>query len=41
MNVEAAVLKGDGPNEVLLGMSFLRQFKMQDDGKLLKLTKKF
>ena len=41
LNVEAAVVKGDGPNEVLLGMSFLRQFTMQDDGRLLKLTKKF
>lgn len=39
--VDAAVIEGVGPNDVLLGMSFLRQFKMQDDGELLKLTKKF
>jgi len=38
--VDALVLKGAGPDEVLLGMSFLRQLKMQDDGELLKLTKK-
>ncbi len=39
--VDALVIKGVGPDEVLLGMSFLRQLKMQDDGDLLKLTKKF
>lgn len=39
--VDALVLKGAGPEEVLLGMSFLKQLKMQDDGNLLKLTKKF
>lgn len=39
--VDALVVKGAGPDEVLLGMSFLRQLKMQDDGELLKLTKKF
>lgn len=39
--VDALVVKGAGPDEVLLGMSFLRQLKMQDDGQLLKLTKKF
>jgi len=39
--VDALVVKGVGPDEVLLGMSFLRQLKMQDDGELLKLTKKF
>ncbi len=39
--VDALVVKGAGPDEVLLGMSFLRQLKMQDDGDLLKLTKKF
>ena len=39
--VNALVVKGAGPEEVLLGMSFLKQLKMQDDGNLLKLTKKF
>jgi aspartyl protease family protein len=39
--VDALVVKGVGPDEVLLGMSFLGQLKMQDDGELLKLTKKF
>jgi len=39
--VDALVVKGIGPDEVLLGMSFLRQLTMQDDGELLKLTKKF
>jgi aspartyl protease family protein len=39
--VEALVIKGSGPDEVLLGMSFLRQLRMQDDGNLLKLSKKF
>jgi len=38
--VDALVIKGVGPSEVLLGMSFLNQLKMQDDGHLLKLTKK-
>jgi len=38
--VDALVIKGAGPSEVLLGMSFLNQLKMQDDGNLLKLTKK-
>ena len=39
--VNALVVKGAGPEEVLLGMSFLKQLKMQDDGNLLKLTKRF
>ena len=39
--VDGLVIKGVGPGEVLLGMSFLNQLKMQDDGNLLKLTKKF
>jgi len=38
--VDALVLKGPGPDEVLLGMSFLKQLQMQDEGELLKLTKK-
>ncbi len=40
-HVEATVVKGNGPHEVLLGMSFLRRLKMQDDGNLLKLSTKF
>lgn len=39
--VDGLVIQGAGPNEVLLGMSFLRQLKMQDDGDLLMLTKKY
>ena len=39
--VNALVVKGTGPEEVLLGMSFLKQLKMQDDGNLLRLTKKY
>jgi len=38
--VDALVLKGAGPDEVLLGMSFLKQLQMQDEGELLRLTKK-
>jgi len=38
--VDAMVLKGPGPDEVLLGMSFLKQLQMQDEGELLRLTKK-
>lgn len=39
--VDGMIVKGVGPSEVLLGMSFLRQLKMQDDGSLLMLTTKF
>ncbi len=39
--VLAMVVKGAGPEEVLLGMTFLKQLKMQNDGELLRLTKKF
>ncbi len=40
-NVEALVVSGDGPSEVLLGMSFLSQVKMQNDGHVLELHQKF
>jgi aspartyl protease family protein len=40
-NVDGMVLKGTGPTEVLLGMSFLRQLKMSDDGQTLTLVKKY
>ena len=39
--VEGVVVKGTGPSEVLLGMSFLKQLKMQNDGNLMRLTKKY
>ncbi len=39
--VDAAVIAGVGPQEVLLGMSFLKQLKMEDNNGILKLTKKF
>lgn len=40
-HVEATVVQGAGPTEVLLGMSFLKRLKMQDDGNLMKLSTKF
>ncbi|MEP1743051.1 MAG: TIGR02281 family clan AA aspartic protease [Kangiellaceae bacterium] len=40
-HVEATVVQGTGPTEVLLGMSFLKRLKMQDDGNLMKLSTKF
>jgi aspartyl protease family protein len=40
-HVEATVVHGAGPSEVLLGMSFLKRLKMQDDGNLMKLSTKF
>jgi aspartyl protease family protein len=39
--VDGLVIKGRGPSEVLLGMSFLKQLKIQHDGELLRLTKKY
>jgi aspartyl protease family protein len=36
-NVDAAVIEGDFPRSVLLGMSFLKRIKMQDNGLLLTL----
>ncbi|TQV85291.1 retropepsin-like aspartic protease family protein [Aliikangiella coralliicola] len=40
-NVDALVVEGAGPSEVLLGMSFLNRVKMIDNGQLLKLVKKY
>ena len=40
-NVEAAVIKGNFPEEILLGMSFLNRIKVDYDGPLLTLTKKY
>ncbi len=40
-NVEGAVVEGDSPQEVLLGMTFLKQVTMEDRGKLMLLKKKF
>lgn len=38
-NIEGAVVEGQGPSTILLGMSFLRHVKMQRDGNLLQLQK--
>ena len=40
-NIQGTVVKGAGPDEVLLGMSFLDKLKMETGGNLLKLTTKF
>ena len=40
-NVQAVVIQGPGPDEVLLGQSFLNQLKVETEGNLLKLKKKF
>ncbi len=40
-NIGAAVLDGPQPDQVLLGMSFLGQLKMVNDGRKLTLSKKF
>jgi len=39
-NVEAAVVEGQGPSTILLGMSFLRHVTMQREGNLLQLQQK-
>lgn len=38
-NVEGAVVEGQGPSTILLGMSFLKHVKMQREGNLLQLQK--
>lgn len=38
-DVEGAVIEGDGPSTILLGMSFLKHVKMQREGNLLQLQK--
>ena len=40
-NVQAAVIEGSYPIEILLGMSFLRQVSMQEQGGAMVLTQKF
>lgn len=40
-NVEAVVMEGDFPKEVLLGMSFLGRVEMQRDAAMLQLKKNF
>ncbi len=39
-NVEGAVVEGQGPSTILLGMSFLKHVKMQREGNLLQLQLK-
>lgn len=40
-NVDAVVLEGDQPNQVLLGMSFLQHVKLQRNGAAMILEKKY
>ena len=40
-NVQAAVIEGAYPVDILLGMSFLRQVGMQENGGVLTLTQKY
>jgi aspartyl protease family protein len=40
-NVPAAVIDGEFPSEVLLGMSFLNRLKMERQGTVLELRKKY
>lgn len=40
-NIASAVLDGDFPTQVLLGMSFLNRLEMQRDGTVLELRKKY
>lgn len=40
-NVEAAVLEGNSPSEVLLGNSFLNRVEMQRQGQIMLLKQKF
>ena len=40
-NVDGMVVDGPGPGGVLLGMSFLGQLEMSNDGNAMKLKKKF
>jgi aspartyl protease family protein len=40
-NIDAHVLEGTGPSDVLLGMSFLNRTQMQRDGDTLVLVKRF
>jgi len=40
-NVQVAVIDGEYPLEILLGMTFLRQVTMQEQGGVMTLTQKF
>src|SRR6266566_919232 len=40
-NVDAAVIEGTGPSEVLLGMSFLNRVDMKRDGDHMELTQRY
>ena len=40
-NVQAAIIEGNYPVEILLGMSFLRQVSMQENSGVMTLTAKF
>ena len=40
-NVRAAVIAGAYPKDVLLGMSFLKQVRMEEQAGVLHLTQKF
>lgn len=40
-DVDAAVLDGDSPTEVLLGMSFLNRVDMKRQGEMLELRRKW
>lgn len=40
-NVEAAVIEGSFPRDVLLGMTFLRNLELHRDGEILKIKKKW
>ncbi len=40
-NIKGAVVEGDSPQEVLLGMTFLKQVIMEDRGALMLLKKRF
>ena len=40
-NVQTAVIDGNYPVEILLGMSFLRQVALQEQGGVMTLTQKF
>lgn len=41
LNVDATVIAGDKPSEVLLGNSFLKHTRMQNAGSVLELRKRF
>ncbi len=40
-DIEAGVIEGDHPGDVLLGMSFLGRLDMRRDGDEMELTKRY